>query len=49
MALEAGGAMHEVFSFVRLASLVGYLEAKGKDQQFIDHAVSLPWHTTVWP
>jgi hypothetical protein len=36
MALEAGGAMHEVFSWVRLASLVAQQEERGRDQQFID-------------
>jgi hypothetical protein len=36
MALEAGTAMHEVFAFVRLASLLSQLEERGKDKTYID-------------
>ena len=39
LALEAGTAMHEVFSFVRLVSLADQLEREGKDDAFI---------TAVW-
>ncbi len=35
MALEAGSAMHEVFSFVRLYSLVQQLRDEGKPEDFI--------------
>ena len=36
LALEAGHALHEVFAFVRLASLLSQLEERGKDKTYID-------------
>lgn len=36
LALEAGGAMHQVFAFVRLVSLCNQLDGQGKDKSFVD-------------
>lgn len=36
LALEAGHAMHEVFAFVRLVSLMSWYEDRGKDKTFTD-------------
>jgi len=38
LALEAGHALHEVFSFVRLATLMDYLHDQGKDAVFTNRA-----------
>lgn len=40
LALEAGSAMHEVFAFVRLATLANTYEDSGRDQQFIEQVWS---------
>jgi hypothetical protein len=42
LALEAGHALHEVFAFVRLATLLGQLQEHGKDQDYIDKVYA--WH-----
>ena len=36
LALEAGHALHEVFAFIRLASLLSQLEEQGKDKDYIN-------------
>lgn len=40
IALEAGTAMHEVFSLIRLISLIAQCEKDGRDQSFLDAL----WH-----